>query len=128
MKYMLDTNICIYLIKHHPPEVAKRFDACRKGEIVISAITWAELCCGISKDGHDVVEQILTILDILPFGIEQGRLYGKLTALLPNRKANLDRMIAAHAMTLGAVLVTNNTSDFEIYEPHGLKIENWIDP
>jgi tRNA(fMet)-specific endonuclease VapC len=124
-KYMLDTNICIYLIKKHPPEISKKFDSFRKGEICISAITWAELCCGIRKDGAVITEQLLEILDVVPFGIEQGLAYGALTALLPDRKANLDRMIAAHAISLDAVLVTNNMADFEVYKPFGLVLENW---
>jgi tRNA(fMet)-specific endonuclease VapC len=125
-KYMLDTNICIYLIKQHPPEIVAKFENCRRGEICISAVTWAELCCGIRKDGSEIVEQLLEILDVAPFGIEQGRAYGALTARLPNRKANLDRMIAAHAVSLGVTLVTNNPADFIAYQPAGLVLENWV--
>ncbi|MBN9330964.1 type II toxin-antitoxin system VapC family toxin [Comamonas sp.] len=125
-RYMLDTNICIYLIRKYPPEIVEKFNQFRKGEIVISSITWAELCCGIKKDSSEVVNVLLSILDVLPFYIEQGSMYGMLTEFLPNRKANLDRMIAAHAITIGATLVTNNENDFRIYSPHGLKIENWV--
>ncbi|MDR3214456.1 MAG: type II toxin-antitoxin system VapC family toxin [Azoarcus sp.] len=125
-RYMLDTNICIYLIKKHPPEIVEKFDAYRKGEIIISSITWAELCCGITKDGSDLVQQLLSILEVAPFGVEQSSLYGELTRLFPNRKANLDRMIAAHAISLNVQLVTNNSSDFEIYKAAGLKIDNWV--
>jgi tRNA(fMet)-specific endonuclease VapC len=128
MKYMLDTNICIYLIKKHPPGIVEKFERCRKGEIVISAITWAELCCGITKDGSALMAQLLSVLDVAPYGTEQGRVYGELTRFLPNRKANLDRLIAAHALSLGVTLVTNNVADFEIYAPCGLKIENWLKP
>ncbi|MCL2829268.1 MAG: type II toxin-antitoxin system VapC family toxin [Betaproteobacteria bacterium] len=127
MKYMLDTNICIYLIRKQPPRtVVDKFNQFRKGEITISSITWAELCCGITKDGIEIVQRLLSILDVSSFGIEQGSMYGKLTELFPNRKANLDRMIAAHAISLDAALVTNNEDDFKIYVPHGLKIENWL--
>ncbi|MCL2076642.1 MAG: type II toxin-antitoxin system VapC family toxin [Betaproteobacteria bacterium] len=125
-KYMLDTNICIHLIKKHPPEIVEKFDNFRKGEICISAITWAELCCGIQKDGAKITERLLEILDVVPFGIEQGRKFGELSARLPNRKANLDRMIAAHAISLEMALVTNNIADFEAYKPHGLVLENWL--
>ena len=125
MKYMLDTNICIYLIKKHPPEMVEKFNKYRKGEIGISAITWAELCCGIKEDGASITEQLLQILDVVPFHIDQGRAYGTLTKLLPNRKANLDRMIAAHAVSLGVTLVTNNLADFEAYQSAGLALENW---
>jgi tRNA(fMet)-specific endonuclease VapC len=127
MKYLLDTNICIYLIRKNPPQIAEKFSRYRKGDIGISSITWAELCCGIQKDGGPVVEQLLSLLEVAPFEIEQGRIYGRLTGLLPNRKANLDRMIAAHALSLDTILITNNVADFKMYEPHGLKIENWLD-
>lgn len=126
MKCMLDTNICIYLIRQQPPEIVKKFAAYRKGEVVVSAITWAELCCGISKDGSAVVQELLSVLDVCPFGIEQGRVYGKLTSLFPNRKANLDRMIAAHAISLNVALVTNNVSDFATYISVGLRVEDWV--
>jgi tRNA(fMet)-specific endonuclease VapC len=126
IKYMLDTNICLYLIKKHPPGIVEKFDNYRRGEICISSITWAELCCGIKKDGDGITGQLLQILAVVPFGIEEGREYGKLNALLPNRKANLDRMIAAHALSLGVILVTNNPDDFEAYKPAGLVLENWI--
>jgi len=125
IKYMLDTNICIYLIRNHPPEIVNKFNKYRKGEICISSITWAELCCGIKKAGADITEQLLQVLDVVPFRIDQGRAYGTLTELLPNRKANLDRMIAAHAVSLGVTLVTNNLADFEAYKPAGLMLENW---
>jgi tRNA(fMet)-specific endonuclease VapC len=124
---MLDTNICIYLIKKHPPGIVSKFEAYRKGEIVISSITWAELCCGIKKDSSPIVQELLSVLDVEPFGIEQGSLYGELTQLFPNRQANLDRMIAAHAMSLGITLVTNNIANFEVYKNAGLRAENWIE-
>jgi tRNA(fMet)-specific endonuclease VapC len=126
MKYMLDTNICIYLIKKHPPTIVDKFNAFRRGEIGISSITWAELCCGIRKEGQAITEQLLEILDVAEFGVEQGRAYGQLTALVFNRKANLDRMIAAHALSLGVTLVTNNRADFQVYSPAGLMLENWV--
>ena len=125
IKYMLDTNICIYLIKNHPPKIVTKFDNYRRGEICISSITWAELCCGIKKDGGGITEQLLKILAVVPFGIEEGRAFAKLNELLPGRKANLDRMIAAHALSLGVTLVTNNLADFEAYTPAGLLLENW---
>ncbi|MDR3174923.1 MAG: type II toxin-antitoxin system VapC family toxin [Desulfovibrio sp.] len=126
IKYMLDTNICIYLIRKHPPEIVKKFETFRKGEVVISAITWAELCCGIQKDGCNIVDELLSVLDVCPFSLEQSFMYGELTRLFPNRKATLDRMIAAHALSLSITLVTNNIDDFVIYQSAGLCIENWV--
>lgn len=108
----------------HPKTSA--FDAYRKGEIVISSITWAELCCGIQKDGAGVVQELLSVLEVCPCGIEQGCLYGELTHPFPNRRANLDRMIAAHALSLDITLVTNNADDFAIYKSVGLCVENWV--
>jgi tRNA(fMet)-specific endonuclease VapC len=127
MKYMLDTNICIYLIKKHPPRIVEKFSNYRKGEIVISSVTWAELCCGIEKDGREIINGILSILDVLPFDVEAGSQYGELSMLFPNRKANIDRMIAAHALSLHITLVTNNRADFAMYESSGLQLENWAD-
>jgi tRNA(fMet)-specific endonuclease VapC len=126
LKYILDTNICIYLIRRCPPEIEKKFRQFRKGEIGISSITWAELCCGITKDGSPHVENLLNVLDVLSFGIAEGEIYGKLTNLFQNRKTNFDRMIAAHAISAGVILVTNNPGDFNIYQTSGLQIENWI--
>ncbi|GFN45386.1 addiction module PIN domain protein [Candidatus Regiella insecticola] len=126
-KYMLDTNICIYLIKKFPPKIVSKFNNYRKGEIIISAITWAELCCGIKKEGRDIVENLLSVLDVEPFEIKQAAIYGELTNLFPNRKANLDRMIAAHAISLDVTLVTNNIDDFYFYTSERLRIENWVE-
>lgn len=125
IKYMLDTNICIYLIKRKPQKIVDKFNHYRRGEICISSITWAELCCGIKKDGSNV-EQLLEHLKVAPFGISEGKIYGKLSELFPNRKSTLDRMIASHALSLNATLVTNNISDFEFYMSEGLILENWI--
>ncbi|MDR1685437.1 MAG: type II toxin-antitoxin system VapC family toxin [Desulfovibrio sp.] len=126
MKYILDTNICIYLIRKRPPEIEKKFSLFRKGEVGISSITWAELCCGITEEGAQHVENLLNVLDVLPFGIAEGIIYGKLTKMFPSRKANFDRMIAAHAISAGVILVTNNPDDFNIYQTSGLQIENWV--
>lgn len=126
MKHMLDTNMCIYLIRKHPPEIVRKFDSYRKGEIVISSITWAELCCGIQKEGSAIAHELLSMLNVCPFCTEQGHFYGELTRRFPNRKNSLDRMIAAHALSLDITLITNNEADFIVYAESGLHIENWI--
>ena len=125
MQFMLDTNICIYLIQAHPPEVAARFTQFRKGEVVISAITWAELCAGAGKNGANLVQNLLHVLEVVDFDTQAGMHYGELTALHPHRKKSFDRMIAAHALALDVTLVTNNTADFAIYENSGLRLDNW---
>ena len=126
MKYMLDTNICIYLMRDAPQGVVGRFNACEEGDVAISAVTWAELCCAVSKDGEAVLQSILSLVAVLPFGVAQGRAFGRLKEICPDRKVNFDRMIAAHALSLDLVLVTNNTKDLEIYKGAGLKLENWV--
>ena len=122
---MLDTNICIYLINQHSSKAIKRFNQYRKGEIIISSITWGELCCGIHKNGKPVIDALLELLDVAPFDLKAAGVFASLTIKHPNRKANFDRLIAAHAITLEVPLVTNNTADFSIYENSQLVIENW---
>ena len=118
---MLDTNICIYLINHQPLEVIERFSQYRKGEVIISSITWGELCCGINKHGKAIIANLLELLNVAAFDAKAADLSIK----HPNRKANFDRLIAAHAIARNVPLVTNNPADFLIYEGSGLVIENW---
>ena len=126
IKLMLDTNICIYLINQQPIEVVSKFNLYRKGEIIISSITWGELCCGINKNGKPAIDALLNFLDVVPFDKNSAEIFASLTVLFPNRKANFDRLIAAHAMSLNVPLVTNNSVDFLIYQPEGLIVENWL--
>ena len=130
-KYMLDTNICIYLMKHQPPEVAARFAQCFVGEVVISAITLAELeygvaCSGAAKEENQAaMDGLLEDIVVAAFEARAARAYGPIRP--SNRERNkdaLDKLIAAHAVALGATLVTNNEADFRTYP--GLKIENWV--
>lgn len=124
IKYMLDTNICIYLMNEQPEAVIARFRQCRKGEVVISAITWAELSCGLNTHNDAVqFDAILNAIKVMPFDIKAAAMFGGLSQKFPNRKSSFDRMIAAHAISLGVILVTNNVADFELY---GMAIENWI--
>ncbi|MEN9727585.1 MAG: hypothetical protein RL434_1951 [Pseudomonadota bacterium] len=128
---MLDTNICIYLMKHQPPQVRARFDGCYVGEVVISAITLAELEYGVARSGESrarnqaALDDLLEEIVVAPFEASAARAYGPLRAA--NRERNrdaLDKLIASHALSLGVVLVTNNGSDFRDYT--GLAIENWV--
>jgi len=75
IKRMLDTNICIYIAKKHPPEIIHKLGEYRRGEIAISAITWAEFSCGVSKDGEDAINALLELLDVIPFCREAAELY-----------------------------------------------------
>ncbi|MCL1962060.1 MAG: type II toxin-antitoxin system VapC family toxin [Desulfovibrionaceae bacterium] len=127
VKYLLDTNICIYLMKEQPESVTERFDKCEPGEIAVSAVTWAELCVGIgAHSDRAVMDELFNKLIPQDFGIKAAFIFGELSRKFPNRKINFDRMIAAHAMALDVTLVTNNTADFDIYQGSGLKLENWV--
>ena len=130
-KFMLDTSICIYLMKHQPPQVRARFAECFVGDVVISAITLAELEFGIACSGESqarnqaALDALLEDLLVAPFEARAARAYGPLRAA--NRERNkdaLDKLIASHALSLGVTLVTNNEADFRGFS--GLVVENWI--
>ena len=125
IRAMLDTNILIYATNNKPPEIFERLAKFRKGEVVISAIAWAEYCVGIHKFkiDHSAVE---TLIDILPFDSAAGNTYGMLTAAHPDRASGFDRLIAAHAISAGVKLITNNPGDFALYLNDGLAVENWV--
>lgn len=130
-KYMLDTNICIYLMKHQPPQVRARFSECFVGDVVISAITLAELEYGVACSGHAqahnqaVLNSLLEDIVVAPFDTHAARAYGPLRAAHRERnKDALDKLIASHALSLGVSLVTNNEADFLGHA--GLIVENWV--
>jgi tRNA(fMet)-specific endonuclease VapC len=128
---MLDTNMCIYLIKSPPPEIASRFSQCYVGEVVISAITQAELEYGVVRSGDHEPENRAALASLLedippiPFDAAAARAYGPVREATRDRKHDaLDKLIAAHAVALDVVLVTNNQADFAVYP--GLQTENWV--
>ena len=128
---MLDTNICIYLMKQQPSEVAARFAQCYVGEVVISAITLAELefgiiCSGKSKlQNRQALDQLLEDIHVTAFDARSATAYGPIRLATKDKTRDaLDKLIAAHAVALGVVLVTNNEGDFVNYPD--LKIENWV--
>lgn len=127
IKYLLDTNICIYLINEQPKAVVERFREQRKGEIAVSSVTWAELCCGLNlHNSESQLAALLKTLELVSFDRTAAALFGTLSQQFPQRKSSFDRMIAAHALALKAVLVTNHVADFELYSASGLRIENWL--
>ena len=130
-RYMLDTNICFYLMKHQPPQVRARFAECYVGEVVISAITLAELefgvaCSGESQSRHQtLLDSLLEDIPVVPFEAQAARAYGPLRATHRDRTQDaLDKLIASHALSIGATLVTNNEADFRGFA--GLRVENWV--
>lgn len=127
---MLDTNMCIYLMKHQPPQVRARFAECFVGDVVISAVTLAELEFGVARSGearsHNqaLLDSLLEDIPAAPFDAGAARAYGPLRAAHQARnKDALDKLIAAHALSLGVTLVTNNEADFLGFS--GLVVENW---
>lgn len=131
-KYMLDTNICIYLMRHQPPEVRARFAECFVGDVVISAITLAELEFGVAASGtarsrnQTALESLLEDIVVAPFEANAARAYGPLRAAHRERTRDaLDKLIAAHALALGVTLVTSNAADFKDFV--GLTVENWVE-
>jgi tRNA(fMet)-specific endonuclease VapC len=130
-KYMLDTNICIYLLKNHPAEVAARFAQCYVGEVVISAVTLAELEYGVARSGErqaqnrEALDLLLEDIVAAPFDAAAAKAYGPIRPVTQDRKRDaLDKLIAAHAVALEVVLVTNNQADFADYP--GVCTENWV--
>ena len=131
MKYMLDTNICIYIIKEKPRKVINKFHTLDIGDICISAITLAELEYGVEKSNYSERNRLalvgfLSPLAILPFSERAASEYGKIRASL-ERKGNIigayDLMIGAHALAESITLVTNNIKEFERIP--NLSLENW---
>jgi tRNA(fMet)-specific endonuclease VapC len=131
MKVMLDTNICIYLIKQQPPTVIERFLSQPVGVIGISSITAAELAYGVSKSRHvsknrHALEQFLVPLKIAAFDQAAAWSYGRLREQLEAKGTpigSMDMLIAAHALSHGVRLVSNNLREFR--RVHGLRLENW---
>ncbi len=131
LRYMLDTNICIYLMKRHPPSVAARFAELRQGDVVVSAVTYAELAYGVVCSGDHAdrnraaLSNLVAVLPVAPFDLDAGDVYAEVRAASRARTRDaLDKLIAAHARALGCILVTNNEHDFRGYP--GLLVENWV--
>jgi len=132
MKYMLDTNTCVYIIKRKPPDVIERFKEIEISQIGISAITLSELLYGVSKSSKPKQNQIalaqfVAPLEILPYGDEAAQYYGSLRTRLENQGSpigSLDMLIAAHALWLDCILITNNEREFNRIP--NLKTDNWV--
>lgn len=133
MKYMLDTNICIYAIKNKPEKVLENLRKHKPEDICISSITYAELVHGVEKSQAVLKNRIaLTLLlsniEIMPFDADAANHYGNIRAILEKKSqpiGNMEMLIAAHARALGCNIVTNNTREFQKVD--GLTIENWTE-
>lgn len=131
-RYMLDTNMCIYLMKNQPEAVMRRFAQCYVGDVVMSAITYAELDYGVSVSADPERERanlaaLIEDIPVVSFDVQAGAAYGPIRrATRENKKDALDKLIAAHAVALGLTVVTNNMKDFAKYP--GIVTENWLVP
>jgi tRNA(fMet)-specific endonuclease VapC len=131
-QYMLDTNMCIYLMKNQPEEVARRFSQCYVGDVVMSSITYAELEYGVAVAADPDQERrnlanLVEDIQVAPFDASAGVAYGQVRlATRDIKKDALDKLIAAHALSLNVIVVTNNEKDFAKYP--GVAIENWLLP
>jgi tRNA(fMet)-specific endonuclease VapC len=132
MNYLLDTNICIYLIKRQPPQVLARFQQRVPGDIGISTVSLAELEYGAAKSrfperNRQALEQFILPLLICNFNADAAAAYGLLRTQLERAGmpiGPLDLMIAAHALSLNVTLVTHNIREFE--RVAGLRVETWV--
>lgn len=131
MKYMLDTNICIYAMKNKSAIVAEKIKEISTAEICISVITFSELLHGVyksvnKKKNSSALMQFLTGVEILQFNADAAEEYGKICAYLENQGkviGTMDMLIAAHALSENLTIVTNNVREFE--RVPNLQIENW---
>lgn len=131
MKYMLDTNICIFTIKHRPDVVIKKILSLEPEELCISAITYAELMHGVEKSmavgrNRVALSLFLSPITILDFDGQAAEEYGRIKAALEKKGTPIgpmDMLIASHAKAEGLILVTNNTREFNRVE--GLDVEDW---
>lgn len=131
LRYLLDTNICIYVIKHRPPAVRDRFNQ-HERHLAISTVTLAELLYGAEKSAQpahnlQVVESFAARLEVLPFDARAAAHFGQIRAALQRAGTPIgpyDLMIAGHARSQGLTLVTNNSDEFA--RVPGLLLDNWL--
>jgi tRNA(fMet)-specific endonuclease VapC len=128
---MLDTNICIYIAKHQPPEVQARFERLKPGQLIISVITYAELLYGANKSNQRAralaqLEELIQDIPVEDLTSTASQTYGEIRAALEEQGrmiGNDDLWIGAHAMALDVTLATSNEREFKRIA--GLSVENW---
>lgn len=118
--FLLDANICVYLLDGNAEALRKRIEKSPQGSVVTSSIAFGEVIIGAHRRrATDAALALFRAVPVLPFDQNAGAIY----ATLPFKRASFDRLIAAHALSLGLTLVTNNARDFA--DIPNLKIENW---
>jgi tRNA(fMet)-specific endonuclease VapC len=131
-RYLLDTNICIYIQRQKPGEVLVRFQKLKPGDAAISVITWGELLYGAEKSQQrkralQLLEEFKTFVPVLPMPENAGKTYGAIRSTLESKGepiGNNDLWIAAHAKAAALTIVTNNEREFQ--RVPGLKVQNWV--
>ncbi|WP_379488125.1 type II toxin-antitoxin system VapC family toxin [Novosphingobium soli] len=121
-RYMIDADSSIYAMVDRASPVNARLAECEPGDVVVSTISFAEIALGVQLQRPpppEVLEAFLTAVPLVPFDEAAARAYAK----LPFKRARFDRLLAAHALSIGAVVITNNEPDFA--DVPGLKVENW---
>jgi tRNA(fMet)-specific endonuclease VapC len=129
--HLLDTNHCIFLINRRYPGVARRLSRQAVGSVAVSSVTVSELWYGVEKSSRKeqnraALAKFLLPLEIMPYGEEAAQAYGKIRPLLEKVGRSIgamDLLIAAHALSLSATLVTHNRGEFQ--RVTGLKVEDW---
>ncbi len=132
-RYLLDTNICIYIQREKPGEVLVRFQKLQPGDAAISVITWGELLYGAERSRQrrkamELLEEFRSFVPVLPMPENAGDAYGAIRSSLESKGrpiGNNDLWIAAHAKAAAITLVTNNVREFN--RVPGLKVQNWAD-
>jgi tRNA(fMet)-specific endonuclease VapC len=133
VRYLLDTNICIYIAKRKPDRVLARLRQLRPGDIGMSVVTYLELVYGAWKSDQletnlDRLEQLRNLIPVQSLAADVGRYYGRVRAELEKKGVPIgayDLMIAAHALSLGLTVVTNNVREFARVD--GLRLDNWAE-
>jgi tRNA(fMet)-specific endonuclease VapC len=122
IRYLIDADCAIYAMTARYEPLRTRLTACAPGDVAISAISFAEIALG-NEQGRpplpEVLEAFLAAIPLVPFDESAARAYSK----LPFRRARFDRLLAAHALSLDVVVITNNEGDFA--DVPGLRVENW---
>jgi tRNA(fMet)-specific endonuclease VapC len=132
VRFLLDTNTCIYIRRRRPTEVIKRFERLRAGEAALSIITYGELAYGCERGPTPLVarkslQELMQSIPVIALPVEAGPVYGSIRLVLAARGELIgsnDLWIAAHAVAANLTLVTNNQKEFR--RVRGLRLENWV--